>query len=125
MPFVCPECASKSLNVTASLELPPDSRSDEITLQVVRCAQCQFSAFAVYEESRRGRLDSESVDHRGFRVSAEDVRAIEETISACPRPRDRRCGCAAHRALGGKDAGGRWSGLRDRRGGTWFPIRLQ
>ena len=124
MPFICPECATKSLNVTSSLELPPDSRSDEMTLQAVRCARCQFSAIAVYEESRRGGLDSESVDHRGIRVSADDVRAIEKAISACPRPRNRRCECASHRALGGRTAGGRWDGLRDVHWEKWFPIRL-
>jgi C4-type Zn-finger protein len=47
MPLVCPECSSASLNVTARLELPPDSRSDEITVQIVQCSQCGFSAAAV------------------------------------------------------------------------------
>jgi hypothetical protein len=120
--LVCPDCAARSLTITSSLELPPDSRSDEITLQVVRCTRCRFSAIAVYEESRRGGFDSESVDHRGFRVSADDVQAIEKTISACPRPRDPRCKCAAHRALGGRDAGGRWNGLAHVRWEDWFPI---
>jgi hypothetical protein len=93
-------------------------------LQVVRCTRCQFSAIAVYEESRRGGFDSGSVDHRGFRVSADDVQAIEKTIGPCPRPRNPRCGCAAHRALGGRDAGGRWNGLADVDWKEWFPIRF-
>jgi hypothetical protein len=124
MPYYCPECGAKSLNVTASLELPPDSRSDEITLQPVRCARCQFTAIAVYEESRRGSWDSESIDHRGFPASAKELRAIENAIGACPRPRDWRCDCAVHRALGGNDSSGRWNGLRELRGGSWFPIRI-
>ena len=80
MPLIFPDCAARSLTITSSLELPRDARSDEITLQVVRCTRCQFSAIAVYEESRRGGFDSESVDHRGFRVSADDVQAIEKAF---------------------------------------------
>jgi hypothetical protein len=124
MALICPDCAAKSLTITSSLELPPDARSDEITLQVVRCARCRFLAIAVYEESRRGGFDSESVDHRGFRASPDDVRAIEKTISACPQPRNPRCRCAAHRALGGRDARGRWNGLEDVYWEGWFPIRF-
>ena len=61
MAFVCPEChTSESLRITRSLELPPDSRSDEITLQIIRCSSCRFAGVAVYEESRRGRLDDET-----------------------------------------------------------------
>ena len=54
MSFACPECLTKSLKITAKLELPPDSRSDEITVQVVACSRCGFAGVAVYEESRRG-----------------------------------------------------------------------
>ena len=56
MTFLCPECEHKSLNITAKIELPPDARSDEITLQVVECAQCRFFAIAVDKASRRGAL---------------------------------------------------------------------
>jgi hypothetical protein len=124
VPYYCPECGARSLNVSASLELPPDSRSDEITLQTARCDKCGFSAISVYEESRRGSWDSESIDHRGFPASVDELQAIEKTIRRCPRPRDRRCECAAHRSLGVRDARGRWCGLLELRGGAWFPIRI-
>ncbi len=114
MPFLCPECSEpKSLGIALKIELPPDSRSDEITLQVVECYRCGFEGIAVYEESRRGALGSESFHHIGYRVSKEDLKALRRTIKACPRPTDWRCRCSAHRVLGRRDASGRWSGLDD------------
>ncbi len=70
MPFQCPECSTKTLKITHKLELPPDSRSDEITLQIIECSGCGFGGIAVYEESRRGALDDDSFDHTGYRVGA-------------------------------------------------------
>ena len=84
MSFLCPECSSRSLNIILSLELPPDSRSDEITLQTVECSQCGFSGIAVYEESRRGALDSESVDHYSYRVGVDDLRALKKDNQTMP-----------------------------------------
>jgi hypothetical protein len=112
MPLVCPECSSASLKVIASLELPPDSRSDEITLQIVRCSDCGFSAAAVYQESRRGALDSESVDHAGYRLPEAELRGLQRLIRSCPTPGNWRCDCEAHRKLGAQDAAGRWIGMR-------------
>ena len=125
MPFLCPECsASKSLRITSKLELPPDSRSDEITLQVVECSRCSFAGIAVYEESRRGSLDSDSFDHTGYRVKLEDLKALRNAIRACPRPGNPRCKCPTHRSLGGKDESGRWNGLADVDLGDRFWMRL-
>jgi hypothetical protein len=113
VPFRCPECSHSSLKIERRIELPPDSRSDEIALQIVTCSQCGFAGIAVYEESRRGALDSESVDHRAYRTTPADLKIIRQAIRACPKPRDNRCRCASHRRLGRKDASGRWSGLAD------------
>lgn len=125
MPFFCPDCSAPgSLGIVRSLELPPDSRSDEITLQVVECSRCGFAGIAVYEESRRGALDSESFDHVGYRVGADDLKALREAVETCPAPDNWRCGCSVHRRLGRKDASGRWTGLDDlRREGT-FAMRI-
>jgi hypothetical protein len=122
MPFQCPECQG-TLRITARLELPPDSRSDEITLQTVRCQDCGFAGIAVYEESRRGALDAESVDHRGFRIGAADLRALRRQMRSCPESSNPRCGCAAHQALGRKDGSGRWAGLSDVTLGDWFAMK--
>jgi hypothetical protein len=122
MPFQCPACQG-TLRITASLELPPDSRSDEITLQIVKCGECGFEAIGIYEESRRGALGTESVDHRGFRIDAADLRALRRQIRSCPRPNDPHCDCAAHQALGRTDSSGRWAGVSGLKPGAWFPMK--
>jgi hypothetical protein len=112
MPLKCPSCSSSgSLHITSSIELPYDSRSDEITLQVLRCSRCGFEGIAVYEESRRGGFDDESFSHTAYRVPDADLRRLERIISSCPRPKNPRCKCSAHRRLGRKGQHGRWAGL--------------
>jgi hypothetical protein len=111
MAFTCPDCKSKALEIAQTLELPPDSHNDEITLQTLRCATCGLQALAVYEESRHGSLDSESWQYAGYRVSAEDFQAITQTIQHCPHSSDRQCQCATHQQLG-QMTGDRWDGLR-------------
>ena len=126
MPFLCPECSSsqRSLKIKARIELPPDSRSDEIALQIVVCSQCRFAGIAVYEESRRGALDSESFTHVGYRASAEDVRRLRRMIQQCPEPRNWRCKCPVHQELGAQDSSGRWNGLKDVPCERVFELRL-
>ena len=112
MGLVCPDCRRDSLSSAATLELPSDSRSDDITLQVVECAACGFEALAVYEESRRGSFGSESVDHRAYRTPREVVQAVRRELAGCPDPGNARCACAVHKSLGTKNAAGRWVGLK-------------
>ena len=113
MAFLCLDCKRYALNIMATLELPADSRSDEITLQVVKCGHCPFEGLAVYEESRRGALDDDSFDHRGYRVPQDDLRAMKRAIRQCPSKKNPRCTCETHRTLGSKSASGRWNGLED------------
>ena len=122
MPFTCPNCLSQTLAITYALDLPPDSRSDEITVQIVECEQCQFRAAAVYEESRRGR--SEAVAHIGYRLTHRIWRSLRDTIRKCPEPRNARCRCPSHRALNWTDRRGRWEGLGVEAEGT-FPMVLR
>jgi hypothetical protein len=100
MPFQCPSCGGDSLEITFSLELPPNDLDDESALQTVKCGSCDFLGIAVYRESRRGGVDSESWSHSGYEVSGETLEPLLETLSRCPSPRDRRCQCPAHLALG-------------------------
>ena len=124
MAFACPECGNPgSLRITTSIELPPDSRSDEIALQIVACARCGFRAAAVYEESRRGSLDSEAVDHRGHRVPGATLNSLIARIDACPDPADCGCRCESHQRLGRTDDSGRWCGLEDAT--DRFPMRYE
>ncbi len=124
MPFQCPECSLHTLKIIHKLELPPDSRFDEITLQVVECSRCGFGGIAVYEESRRGALDDDSFDHTGYRVGGDDLRALREAMRTCPRPADHRCTCSAHREFGARAESGRWNGLSGVRRGSAFAMRL-
>jgi hypothetical protein len=110
--FKCPQCTTpKSLKIKHSLELPPDSRSDEISLQIVNCASCGFNGIAVYQESRRGRFGDESIDHIGYRINTQDLISLKTQINRCPQPGNPKCACIVHRQLGKKDKSGRWTGL--------------
>lgn len=125
MSLICPDCTRATLEVARSIVLPPDSRSDDILLQLVECAQCSFQGVAVYEESRRGRLDSESWEHTGYRVSDGDLARLSSLISRCPDNRGKRCRCRTHQELGRADEGGRWQApdFLDRQ--KSFPMRLK
>jgi C4-type Zn-finger protein len=74
--FICPACKYKTLEIISSIELPPDIRSDEITLQILKCKNCEFKSLGLYEESRRGALGYESVNHRGFYLPEKDLEDI-------------------------------------------------
>lgn len=125
MSFLCPECSTpKAMNITAQLELPPDSWWDEMTLQVVECSRCGFAAAAVYQESRRGALDSEAVNHEAYRVSADGVTKLKNMIEQCPKPNDCYCTCSSHRMLTTQDALGRWNGLNAIGGEGTFELTL-
>ncbi len=125
MPFRCPDCSlPASLEITHSIDLPPDSRSDEITLQIVECSGCGFRAVAVYEESRRGVMEVESWDHTGYRLSEAVLEDLASTIIGCPDPGNRRCTCPSHLKLGKADTQGRWQGLAGAAVRYSFPMEL-
>ena len=120
MAFLCPQCDNPSLEIAHALDLPPDARSDEITVQVLRCTNCVFDALAVYEESRRGALDRDCFDHTGYRATPARVRELATQIAACPDPRNPKCPCPSHAALN-RVSNHRWQGLD----GTQEPFSLQ
>lgn len=125
MGFVCPECLHPgTLEIDQTIELDSDSRSDEINLQIVECSECRFRGVAVYEESRRGSLDSECVDHYGYRVEKADLESLIDLISRCPCPQGGFCSCPSHQALNRTDPSGRWSALSDLKTTGHFPMRL-
>jgi hypothetical protein len=57
------------------MELAPSDQFDEIALQTLKCAAwtCRFVGIAIYTESRRGSLGSESMRHTGYTISSKDV----------------------------------------------------
>ena len=126
MAFVCPNCLiPQALNIDKSITLPPDSRSDDILLQTVRCSQCGFRGAAVYEESRRGGMDSESWDHRGYYLSESDLKWLSALINRCPAKKNKKCRCQAHKELGQKNEYGRWIRPESFSWEKSFPMRLR
>lgn len=123
--FVCPECREVgSLNITSAIDIEYDSRSDEISLQIVECSACGFRGVAVYEESRRGALDSESVDHYGYKMDEVEIESLLALISHCPRPRDESCACQTHQTLSRRNETGRWNALDDFKPSGYFLMEL-
>ena len=111
MSFNCPECHTKGvLKISHSIELPPDARSDEIALQLVVCSEvsCGFRGAAIYEESRRGALDTDHWDHTGYRISSEVFDALSAVIGQCHDPSNASCQCQTHQVLGRTSSAGRW-----------------
>ena len=109
MGFHCPKCeAQKSMDIVSRLEMPPDARSDEISLQIVKCNRCKFEAVAIYEESHRGALDSDAFDHYGYTIDQKQLKELKALIRQCPEPKNRRCSCDTHTTLKRKDSYGRW-----------------
>lgn len=99
MHLVCPTCHRPALKITRSLELPPDAVWDERTLQTLLCSACDNHFLGLYQESRRGALDSESVHHLAYLISKADYKRLLAWLRRCPRPRDSHCDCPAHTSL--------------------------
>jgi hypothetical protein len=96
----CPGCKAPALRIRVELELGNDGNSDEVSIQAMRCTHCGFSAAASYEESRRGRLDSECWNHIAIRITSDDYAKLVASLAACPNRRNAECPCNAHRWFG-------------------------
>jgi hypothetical protein len=123
----CPACHSRqTLQIQLVLELPADSRSDEITLQIVGCSACDFAGLAIYEESRRGALGSEAVEHGVYELAGPELAGLRQLMKACPARRDPHCPCSTHRLLSASDLAGRWAGpasfVSNEALGRWFNL---
>jgi hypothetical protein len=126
MAYQCPECGrSGSLHIIHSIVLPPDSRSDDIVLQIVNCNSCHFNGAAIYEESRRGGLDSESWEHRGYRLGNRDLAHLKALIAKCLSRKDKNCHCPAHQTLGKANESGRWQPPFDADWHNSFPMHIK
>ena len=98
--IVCPDCAAESrFNFIATMELGPGEFSDETAFQLLECAQCALKIAAVYEESRRGRLRSETVSHKGYRTEPHEWLNLKTLVSQCSSPNNKSCLCPAHAHL--------------------------
>jgi len=97
--FLCPQCGAYGLEIVKAMDLLPDNRSDDVILQIVECNSCSFKGLSLYEESRRGGMDSESWDHTGFCTTDTAVAEVAIFFSQCSALRDKRCGCEAHKKV--------------------------
>jgi hypothetical protein len=125
MGLICPACSLDSLTITSKIELPPNERSDEVTLQLIECKKCGFQGVAVYEESRRGKIDSDTFSHRGYTVSSELLNKIKEMINHCPDQNNARCRCKTHRHFIDLYRAGNWDWLEEHRKNKSFEIRYK
>jgi hypothetical protein len=125
MAFRCPQCKTRdTLQIALSMDLPPDRKSEELSIQVVACRDCSFRGLAVYEVGRGDCPESESWKHIGYWVSPDAVESVSAAIRSCPEQRNPHCTCAAHASLGKKDLRGKWSGLLELERGHTFAMRL-
>jgi hypothetical protein len=107
--FICPKCLGKgTLEIIQSLHLPPDSRSDDVVVQILACNQCNHRSGAVYEESRRSGLETEAWEHLGYEVSKVQLDALSALIAGCNEPQNPACPCQVHVLLSAVDSRGRW-----------------
>ena len=108
MGLICPQCHDATMNIVSKIELPPDNRSDEITVQILTCSKCNYQGIAVYEESRRGSFDNDSVSHQGYFVDSNFLTEVEDFIGQCKNPRDTYCHCKGHRFFETTGCYGNW-----------------
>lgn len=120
--FRCPECGEADLKITKAIELRPDARWSEITLQLVSCQSCNFEAIGVYKENNWGA--SEIVDHNGYRAPPSTRTRVSALIDACPQRSVRNCDCASCSTLSATDENGAWNWLEQAGVGERFPLRL-
>jgi hypothetical protein len=125
MPFECPRCNDlQSMEIVTSIQLPKGRCMNEITLQIVECGLCKFSGLAVYEEGRRGAVDTRAWRHTGYQLEISELRIIKKVIMACPNRMNPSCECPAHLIFGACDAHGEWLGLENIDPRGRFPMHL-
>jgi hypothetical protein len=124
MAYLCPKCTTPTLDTSEAIAFAADSRSDEITLSLLRCTRCGFRGAAVYEESRRGVLTAETWEYTGYRMGGDELAVLAEAIQCCPDSKNPNCRCPTHIILGRRSYG-RWVGLRGFDILDRFPMRRE
>ena len=124
--YICPRCLGQgTLEINQSIHLPPDNRSDDVVVQILDCQSCQYRGGAIYQESRRGGLDTESWEHLGYVVNKVQLDALAALIAGCNDQQNPACPCQVHVLLGAADFNGRWclpSGFDRQRSFTMDPV---
>lgn len=118
--FVCPVCRRGTFGISKTIELRPDARWSEITLQLLWCNTCHFEAIGVYKENNWGA--SEIVEHHGYQAPVLLRQRLGELIDGCPRRPDRSCDCASCSTLSATDGSGTWNWLEQAGVGDRFAL---
>lgn len=92
--FVCPMCKNNKLIIEKSIELGPDARNDENSLQAIKCGNCGFHGVAYYQESRRGA--GESWEHTGYPMQNKHFQQLLDQLNKCQSPSNSACRCKTH-----------------------------
>ena len=100
MAFKCPACEGGSLEIELSMELPWDGGAVERSVAIVKCEGCGFRGISVYEESRRGSMDSESFWSFVYEVSEKDLQLMASGFALCPDHQNKDCQCETHLSWG-------------------------
>lgn len=102
MLFHCPSCSLDTLELTRSLDLPPNDGFSDRAIQFLHCSVCDFSAAGFYHE--RSSPESE-VDHFCFRIpSGSSAKKFQDLLASCQSPTQKDCSCSAHSFLDGSEA---------------------
>ena len=99
--FICPDCNNNTLKISKSIELGPDSRSDEYSLQAIECKKCGLVGVSTYQESRRGA--GESWGHLGYKMEKDEYKKFLNLLNNCINPTNIKCTCTAHCHFNVKD----------------------
>ncbi|PIR04416.1 MAG: hypothetical protein COV59_01045 [Candidatus Magasanikbacteria bacterium CG11_big_fil_rev_8_21_14_0_20_39_34] len=78
--FFSPITKKNSLEVEASIDLDVDADFDEVSLQVLKDSSTPQKFLAIYQESHRGTLGTETVYHRGRDFNIDQILKILDAI---------------------------------------------
>ncbi len=112
---MCPSCQKPSLLVDLTFEVGKDTEWDQITLQVLRCKECDFTGLGL--DCASFKSGGEGRDHSGYPVNAILTKILSGLLRTCSKRRDPNCRCLAHRLVGRRDPAGYWKGIGLNEGG--------
>lgn len=82
--FYCPSCDQHDvLIINTTVDIPEHTQYDEVCVQSIQCLSCDKHGMAVYEESRRGSLQDESVNHFGYWLEPESQINLDRLLKSC------------------------------------------
>lgn len=88
--FFCPGCKKHdALMIKLSVEIPEHTVFDDVDIQSIRCNNCKKSGMGIYEESRRGNLQDETVNHYGYWLDTESQLNLDQLLESCQNDKEK------------------------------------